>query len=58
MEAVIGERTCSGEGFGIVRVDHAVGNVWSLAPDVAKIKKFTGFHEFAEFTAEVPSISP
>ncbi|CAK9167512.1 unnamed protein product, partial [Ilex paraguariensis] len=38
--------------FGIRRLDHAVGNVPALAPVVEYIKRFTGFHEFAEFTAE------
>lgn len=38
--------------YGIARLDHAVGNVPELAPVVEYIKKFTGFHEFAEFTAE------
>lgn len=38
--------------YGIRRLDHAVGNVPELAPAVAYVKSFTGFHEFAEFTAE------
>ncbi|KAI4325183.1 hypothetical protein MLD38_030601 [Melastoma candidum] len=38
--------------YGIARLDHAVGNVPELAPTVSYLKKFTGFHEFAEFTAE------
>ncbi|OAY57333.1 4-hydroxyphenylpyruvate dioxygenase [Manihot esculenta] len=38
--------------YGIRRLDHAVGNVPELAPAVSYIKGFTGFHEFAEFTAE------
>ncbi|KAI8548202.1 hypothetical protein RHMOL_Rhmol07G0254700 [Rhododendron molle] len=38
--------------FGIRRLDHAVGNVHELAPMVEYVKGFTGFHEFAEFTAE------
>ncbi|GAB2275177.1 4-hydroxyphenylpyruvate dioxygenase [Dionaea muscipula] len=38
--------------FGIRRLDHAVGNVPALAPAVEYVKKFTGFHDFAEFTAE------
>jgi 4-hydroxyphenylpyruvate dioxygenase len=38
--------------FGLVRLDHAVGNVPSLAETVAYIAEFTGFHEFAEFVAE------
>lgn len=38
--------------FGIRRLDHAVGNVRELGPAVSYVKSFTGFHEFAEFTAE------
>uniref|UniRef100_A0A7N0VGH8 4-hydroxyphenylpyruvate dioxygenase n=1 Tax=Kalanchoe fedtschenkoi TaxID=63787 RepID=A0A7N0VGH8_KALFE len=38
--------------FGIRRLDHCVGNVPELAPAVSYVKGFTGFHEFAEFTAE------
>ena len=41
-----------GQDFGLRRLDHAVGNVAELAPAVEYIKKFTGFHEFAEFTAD------
>lgn len=38
--------------YGIRRLDHAVGNVPKLEPVFEYLKKFTGFHEFAEFTAE------
>lgn len=38
--------------YGIRRLDHAVGNVPELAQVVNYVKEFTGFHEFAEFTAE------
>ncbi|KAK6919776.1 Glyoxalase/fosfomycin resistance/dioxygenase domain [Dillenia turbinata] len=38
--------------YGIRRLDHAVGNVYDLAAAVEYVKGFTGFHEFAEFTAE------
>ncbi|MQL97321.1 hypothetical protein Taro_030010 [Colocasia esculenta] len=38
--------------YGIRRLDHAVGNVPELAPVLEYIRRFTGFHEFAEFTAE------
>ncbi|CAN4084557.1 unnamed protein product [Withania somnifera] len=38
--------------YGIRRLDHAVGNVPELGPVVEYIKRFTGFHEFAEFTTE------
>ncbi|XP_057769694.1 4-hydroxyphenylpyruvate dioxygenase-like [Salvia miltiorrhiza] len=37
--------------YGIRRLDHAVGNVPKLEPAAEYLKKFTGFHEFAEFTA-------
>ncbi|KAK4787257.1 hypothetical protein SAY86_011090 [Trapa natans] len=35
--------------YGIRRLDHVVGNVHELGPAVSYVKKFTGFHEFAEF---------
>lgn len=38
--------------YGIDRVDHIVGNVHSLQSTLTYIKNMTGFHEFAEFTAE------
>jgi 4-hydroxyphenylpyruvate dioxygenase len=38
--------------YGLQRLDHAVGNVHDLLETVDYIMKFTGFHEFAEFTAE------
>ncbi|KAL6506799.1 4-hydroxyphenylpyruvate dioxygenase [Orobanche hederae] len=38
--------------YGIRKLDHAVGNVFKLEPVVEYLKKFLGFHEFAEFTAE------
>uniref|UniRef100_A0A0E0JW15 4-hydroxyphenylpyruvate dioxygenase n=1 Tax=Oryza punctata TaxID=4537 RepID=A0A0E0JW15_ORYPU len=38
--------------YGLRRFDHVVGNVPELAPVAAYISGFTGFHEFAEFTAE------
>lgn len=38
--------------FGLKRFDHAVGNVPNLFEALALIQKFTGFHEFAEFTPE------
>ena len=38
--------------FGIRRLDHAVGNVPDLLEVVNYVAGFTGFHEFAEFTAE------
>ncbi|KAL5731996.1 4-hydroxyphenylpyruvate dioxygenase [Ranunculus cassubicifolius] len=41
-----------GLDFGIRKLDHAVGNVPNLIEAINYVKKFTGFHEFAEFTAE------
>jgi 4-hydroxyphenylpyruvate dioxygenase len=38
--------------YGIERLDHAVGNVPDLQAAQRYIMAFTGFHEFAEFTAE------
>lgn len=38
--------------YGLVRLDHAVGNVHNLKEAVQYIAKFTGFHDFAEFTAD------
>lgn len=38
--------------FGLKRFDHAVGNVPNLFEALTRIQKFTGFHEFAEFTPE------
>ncbi|PKA52251.1 4-hydroxyphenylpyruvate dioxygenase [Apostasia shenzhenica] len=38
--------------YGIQRLDHAVGNVADLTTAVKYVAGFTGFHEFAEFTAE------
>jgi 4-hydroxyphenylpyruvate dioxygenase len=38
--------------FGIHRIDHAVGNVPNLLEAHTCVQGFTGFHEFAEFTAE------
>ncbi|KAL3754866.1 hypothetical protein ACJRO7_002030 [Eucalyptus globulus] len=38
--------------FGIRRLDHAVGSVHKLSPVVSYLKRFTGFHEFAEFTKD------
>ncbi|XP_030462852.2 4-hydroxyphenylpyruvate dioxygenase-like [Syzygium oleosum] len=38
--------------FGIRRLDHAVGCVHKLGPAVSYVKRFTGFHEFAEFTKD------
>lgn len=39
--------------YGIKRLDHAVGNVPKLKETLKYIADATGFHEFAEFTAEV-----
>lgn len=38
--------------LGLRRLDHAVGNVPDLSSAISYVKSFTGFHEFAEFTAE------
>ncbi|CAL5218591.1 g286 [Coccomyxa viridis] len=38
--------------YGIKRLDHAVGNVPKLRETLKYIAEATGFHEFAEFTAE------
>ncbi|KAH7372775.1 hypothetical protein KP509_17G020200 [Ceratopteris richardii] len=38
--------------YGLARLDHAVGNVHKLLENVQYIANFTGFHEFAEFTAD------
>uniref|UniRef100_A0A0D9VCM5 4-hydroxyphenylpyruvate dioxygenase n=1 Tax=Leersia perrieri TaxID=77586 RepID=A0A0D9VCM5_9ORYZ len=38
--------------YGLRRFDHVVGNVPEIAPVASYIAGFTGFHEFAEFTAE------
>jgi len=51
-EAVEGTASYAELDYGIRRLDHAVGNVAELAPIVEYVKGFTGFHEFAEFTAE------
>lgn len=40
------------ETYGIHRIDHAVGNVPNLQEALTHVSGFTGFHEFAEFTAE------
>ena len=38
--------------YGIRRFDHIVGNVWELQPTLTRLRAMTGFHDFAEFTAE------
>ncbi|XP_030462851.2 4-hydroxyphenylpyruvate dioxygenase-like [Syzygium oleosum] len=38
--------------IGIRRLDHAVVCVHELGPAVSYVKRFTGFHEFAEFTKD------
>ncbi|KAI3900846.1 hypothetical protein MKW92_051815 [Papaver armeniacum] len=42
----------SSDDFGFRRVDHVAGNVWNMAEVVNYVKKFMGFHEFAQFTAD------
>lgn len=49
---MLGESSFQELDFGLRRLDHAVGNVPELAPAIEYVKKFTGFHEFAEFTTE------
>ena len=39
-------------GYGITRFDHVVGNLWTLQPTISRIKRMTGFHDFAEFVAD------
>ncbi|XP_010688905.2 4-hydroxyphenylpyruvate dioxygenase [Beta vulgaris subsp. vulgaris] len=51
-EEMLGESSFQELDFGLRRLDHAVGNVPELAPAIEYVKKFTGFHEFAEFTTE------
>lgn len=38
--------------YGVDRMDHIVGNVHSLQATLTYLKNMTGFHDFAEFTAE------
>jgi len=38
--------------YGLQRLDHAVGNVHDLQATLDYITQATGFHQFAEFTAE------
>ena len=40
------------ETYGIYKIDHAVGNVPNLLDALTYVSEFTGFHDFAEFTAE------
>ncbi len=42
----------AGRSYGLQRLDHAVGNVPRLLEVADYIAQFTGFHDFAEFTAE------
>ena len=38
--------------YGLHRLDHAVGNAPKMEPVLQYLAKMTGWHEFAEFTAE------
>ncbi|GAU27965.1 hypothetical protein TSUD_146830 [Trifolium subterraneum] len=38
--------------FGFRRLDHVAGNVHELSSVVKYLNEFTGFHQFAEFTAD------
>ena len=40
------------ESYGLQRLDHAVGNVHCLKETVSYLGNMTGFHQFAEFSAE------
>jgi 4-hydroxyphenylpyruvate dioxygenase len=40
------------KSFELYKIDHVVGNVFSLQEAYSRIQKITGFHEFAEFTSE------
>ncbi|KAK9818981.1 hypothetical protein WJX81_007343 [Elliptochloris bilobata] len=42
----------AGRSYGLQRLDHAVGNVPRLLEVIDYLAAFTGFHDFAEFTAE------
>mmetsp|Transcript_375 Transcript_375/g.434 ORF Transcript_375/g.434 Transcript_375/m.434 type:complete len:441 (+) Transcript_375:292-1614(+) len=39
--------------YGVQKFDHIVGNLWTLQPTMQHIQNITGFHKFAEFTADV-----
>lgn len=38
--------------YGLQRLDHAVGNAPKMGPVLQYLAQMTGWHEFAEFTAE------
>ena len=38
--------------YGLHRLDHAVGNAPKMGPVLQYLAQMTGWHEFAEFTAE------
>lgn len=38
--------------YGLHRLDHAVGNAPKMGPVLDYLTKMTGWHQFAEFTAE------
>lgn len=48
----LGEESGPMPSQGFVRVDHVVGNVPELVGPWERIAAMTGFHQFAEFTAE------
>lgn len=50
--APVSGRMAEKDTYGIYRIDHAVGNVPNLLEALTYASSFTGFHEFAEFTAE------
>ncbi len=48
----MGGKMAEKRSHGIYKIDHAVGNVHNLLEAHTRIKKFTGFHAFAEFTSD------
>lgn len=42
--------------YGLQRLDHAVGNVHDMHETLEYLQRATGFHQFAEFTAEVSHV--
>jgi 4-hydroxyphenylpyruvate dioxygenase len=52
MVAVIPSTTTTTTTFGLERMDHIVGNVPILPATRRYVERMTGYHEFAEFTAQ------
>eukprot|EP01113_Clastostelium_recurvatum_P050360 TRINITY_DN950_c0_g1_i2.p2 TRINITY_DN950_c0_g1~~TRINITY_DN950_c0_g1_i2.p2 ORF type:complete len:445 (+),score=111.19 TRINITY_DN950_c0_g1_i2:76-1335(+) len=38
--------------YGVEKMDHCVGNVWTMETCIANLKKWIGFHTFSKFTKE------